>query len=190
MRRMLKALLLTLLAYLTQVCILPFVPIGGVVPSAIFAVVAILTVSYGKLYAFGSSALAGIILESMNASVTLLNVVLYPVLGLLCAQFFADRSERQREQRQTMGKSQRELPAHLRIVLNAAALSLLFDAVHLVFIYLTGVDITFLHIRRMATEILYTAGLTAVLMAPVRLFLGMYPIRARKRRFSKGGERT
>ena len=46
-----KFFLVIALGYLLQVCVMPYVSIGGVTPSLIYAVIAILTVGYGRLRA-------------------------------------------------------------------------------------------------------------------------------------------
>ena len=63
MRKVLKALLLTILAYLFQVCAMNQLKIGGVVANLLAVNIAILTVSLGKKYAFGASCVTGILLE-------------------------------------------------------------------------------------------------------------------------------
>ena len=50
--RQVKLLIMVLLGYLCQVCIVsPYVKMGGVSPSLLLAMVAIVTVGYGKLRA-------------------------------------------------------------------------------------------------------------------------------------------
>ena len=51
-RRYLVLAFLTVFGYLFQVCVMPYVKIGGVSPNLLFAVIGIVTVAYGKLRAF------------------------------------------------------------------------------------------------------------------------------------------
>ena len=55
MRNVLKAAFITLLAYLLQVCAMPYLKIGGVIGNLSAVCIAILTVSLGKKYTFGAS---------------------------------------------------------------------------------------------------------------------------------------
>ena len=198
-------MLLTVLAYLLQVCVMEYLAIGGIRGSFLFALLAILAVSLGKKYVFCVSCIIGMFMESMLSNVPGLYIIAYPVISMVCAQFFADMSDRQRERRRMLndirrarqgeGKGLRrlihrlngssrdgDLPAHLRIVLCAGLMELLMNAVLVTYMYLIGADISFLHAARALAAVLYTMALTAVLMAPVRYFLGMYPHRKKQLR--------
>ena len=150
LRKALAALLLTLLAYLNQVCVMPYLQIGGITGSVLFAVIAVLTVSCGKKYTFCSSLLIGMLMEAMLASIDALYIVAYPAIAMLCAQFFADMSDRQRERRRTMEGKRRQddLPSLLRIPMCAFTMSIIMSVILGFYAYLTGIDITWLHIGR------------------------------------------
>lgn len=206
--KLLKALALMLLFYLLQVAVVPHLKVFGVMPNLLMVVIAIMTVSFGKQYAFITGAVIGIILESMAVSIPLFYVVIYPVLALLCAQLFADMSDVKREMRR-IREAQRQsevaaeikapygrprikisfrrnspydLEPHLRIFLNALMLTALYEGVMLVYVALGGVAVGFSHVQRALLSIAYT-GAACVMMFPARHFLGMY-----QRRF-RGGER-
>ncbi len=203
-----KALLLTVTAYLVQVCVMKYLAVGGITGSVLFAMLAIITVSLGKKYTFCASCIIGMLMESMLSNVPGLYIIAYPVIAMICATFFADMSDRQRERRRMLndlrrsrhgeGKGARklfnrltginrdgDLPAHLRIVLCAVLMDLILNAVLIAYMYLIGVDMSFTHVGRALASIVYTAALTAVLMVPVRYFLGMYP---KRRKREVGGE--
>lgn len=182
MAKIIKTLFLTFLAYLVQVCIMPYIPINGISANALIAVISIITVAYGRLFTFGASAIAGILMETMLPSITYLKLILYPVGALFASLFFADKSDRQLEQERSLGKKAKNLPAHLRTILCAAVNVTLYEFVHIIYVYLTGVEIGFLHISRGLTNVLYTVFVTFVLMWPVRKFLGIYRPKARKTR--------
>lgn len=197
--KFLKVLLLILLYFLFQTAVMPHLKIAGIMPNLLMVVIAIMTVSYGKLYAFISGALVGIILDAMSYSIPLFYLLIYPVLALLCAQVFADMSDVKREMRRIreaqrlseaaaeikapfMKKKFRlrirrdspyDLNAHLRILLNALMLTALFEGVMLVYIALSGVGVTFQHFLRVLYTMMYTA-LCCLTMFPVRMFLGLY----------------
>lgn len=211
LKKGLKVLLITVLAYLIQVCVMEHLAIAGVMGSVIFAALAILTVSYGKKYTFCASCIIGLMMESMLSNVPALYVIAYPLISMLSAQAFADLNERQRERR-TMHSSEREykrqgkkyassklgktllkvkdfftkeeLPAHLRIPLCAALMDLLFNLVLCVYMYLIGVEMGFYHVWKVFVSVIYTVIISLMLMVPVRYFLGMYRRRSKQR---KGG---
>ena len=55
LKRALKVLLLTVAAYLVQVCVMRYFAVRSVVGSVIFAVLAVIVVTCGKKYAFCAS---------------------------------------------------------------------------------------------------------------------------------------
>ena len=75
LKRALKALILTLLAYLAQACVMKYLTFQGIHGSVVFAVLAIIIVSCGKKYAFCASCLIGMMMECMLASVPALYVI-------------------------------------------------------------------------------------------------------------------
>lgn len=205
--KLLKVSALVLLSYLLQVNAMPHLKVFDIVPNLMMVCIAVLTVSYGKKYAFASGAVLGIILESAANNLSMVNLLLYPALGLLCAQIFADMSDIKREllririaQRQAnkgtggiVNPYQRkrfrldlhpttanDMNAHIRILLNALTLTLMYEVVMLVYIAiaLDGVIIGFHHFLRIFNTLLYT-GITCLLMFPARAFLGMYHRRTR-----------
>ena len=210
-----KVLFLLLLFFLLQTVVMPHLKIAGIMPNLLMVIIAIFTVSYGKLYAFISGAVIGIILEAMSFSIPLFYLLIYPVLALLCAQVFADMSDIKREMRRirearrqselasqltseyTKKKfrikirirrdSPYDLNAHLRILLNALMLVFLFEGVMLLYIALSGVDITFNHILRVVYTALYTA-LCSLTMFPIRAWLGFYKRRRPRRHLAQEDE--
>lgn len=187
-KRPLKALAMALLAYLLDVCVMPYLTINQVSGSVSFAMIAIVTVSYGKKAGFCMGAVIGILMEAMLASVHVLYLLLYPVIAALCAQFFGDMSERQRERRHTVDNKRRQddLAPAIRIPLCAALSSLLMNIVLVVYGYLSGFGITFVQFYRTFVAVIYTVVIAVVLMLPVRYFLGIYG--TRKERRQKRGE--
>ncbi len=98
-KRPLKVVLLTLLSYLIDVCLMPRLAVSGIVGSASFAAISVITVSYGRKAAFCSGAIIGILMETMLSSVPVFYLVSYPIISMLCAQWYADLTDRQRERR-------------------------------------------------------------------------------------------
>ncbi|MDI9521432.1 MAG: hypothetical protein QM308_09830 [Bacillota bacterium] len=202
-----KVIFLIVLFFLLQTTVMPHLKINGVMPNLLMVIIAIMTVSYGKLYAFISGAMVGVILEAMSYSIPLFYLLIYPVLALLCAQVFADMSDIKREirrirqaQRQSEAAAELKAPfikkkiririrrdspydlnAHLRILLNSLMLVALYEGVMLIYIALSGIDISFNHFLRIFYTLVYTAA-CCIVMFPVRSFLGLYK---RRRKASK-----
>ena len=119
--RPLRVVILAFLSYLLDVCVMPQLAIGPVTASACFAGIAIITVSYGKKAAFCASSIIGILMECMLSSVPGLYLLSYPIIAMLCAQWFADLSDRQRERRKlavAMNQNDRETTRFRALYLN------------------------------------------------------------------------
>ncbi|NLO13452.1 MAG: hypothetical protein GX124_04940 [Clostridiales bacterium] len=209
--KLLKVLAFLLLFYLLQASVVPHLKVLGVMPNLLMVAIAIITVSFGKQYAFIAGAIMGIILEAMAVSIPLFYVIIYPVLSLLCAQVFADMSDVKREmrrireaQRQSEAaaeiqtpytrrkirlsfrrNSSQDMEPHLRILLNALMLGALYEGIMLIYVALGGVTVSFAHLSRVFVAVLYT-GAASALMFPARAFLGMY--RRRSFRANKSEE--
>ena len=169
--RQIKLLLVILLGYLCQVCVMPYFRVGSVTPSLIIAVTAIVTVGYGLLRGLWTGMFYGIVMEIMLPTVPILNLLFYPISALLCAVFFADRSEAQLQYARSIGKRGRNTSPLLRTVLCAMINCLIYDIVNLVYMYLSGAVLSAALIQRAMTDVLSTTVLTAVIMIPVRKLL-------------------
>ncbi len=193
----LKVAFLILLFYLLQTCVMPYFRIGGVIGNLNLVLIAILTVSLGKKYAFVSSAIIGIIMESMERNISSFYILIYPTISLIFAQLFSDMSEIKREMRRIQLKSEEQnkkinitrkqrflrlfrrssaddLNPHVRIFLNAMALQASYELIMIIIVALNGVTITWHHISNLILAALYT-GILSLTMFPVRKFIGMYP---------------
>ena len=207
LKRALKTLLITVLAYLVQTCVMKYLAFQGVVGSVTFAALSIIIVTCGKKYAFCASCIIGILSESMVSNVPALYLIAYPVITMFCAQYFADMTDRQRERRRMMIENRRvaisagkgkkhwwqrfmlryrdtDLLPIVRIPLCAAVMDLIMNVVLILYMYLIGEEWSFVYLGRTAVSVLYTAGLALVLMVPLRYVLGMYRFRKR----DEGGE--
>ena len=207
LKRALKALIVTLLAYLTQACVMKYLTFQGIHGSVVFAALSIIIVSCGKKYAFCASCLTGMMMECMLSSVPALYVIAFPVITMFAAQTFADMSDRQLERRRVIIESRQvrisegkgkehwwqrfmlryrdsDLPPVVRIPLCAALMDFLLNAVLCAYMYLIGEELTLLHLGRILVSMLYTAFLALILMVPLRYVLGMY----RRRKVREGGE--
>ena len=203
LKRALKALAVTLLAYLLQVCVMKYLPVQGVTGSVVFAGLAVIIVSCGKKYAFCASCIIGMMMESMLSNVPALYVIAYPVITMLCAQIFADMTDRQAERRRMLAESKKvrvsegtkknhwwdvflpryrvtDLPPVVRIPACAGAMDLLLNLVLSAYLYLIGEELSFLSAVRLIASALYTMALALILMVPLRYFLGMYRKRVRR----------
>lgn len=170
--RQVKLVLVILLGYLAHVSVMPYIQLGGVSPSLLLATTAIITVGYGMFHGLWTGMLYGIVMEIMLPTVPMLNLLFYPISALLCAVFFADRSEAQLQYARSIGKRGRNISPLLRTVLCAMVNCLIYDIVNLVYMYLSGAALTAAIIQRGLTSVLATTLLTAIIMVPVRKILG------------------
>ena len=170
--RQIKLILMLLLGYLLHVTVMPYLQFGGVTPSMLIAVTAIVTVGYGMLRGLWTGMVYGIVMETMLPTVPMLNLLFYPVSALFCSLFFADKSEATLQYRRSTGKRGRNLSPLLRTVLCAMTNVAVYEIVNLVYMYLSGADLTYALIQRGLTDVLATTALTAVIMVPVRKLLG------------------
>lgn len=150
--------------------------IGSVTGNILWAYLAVVIVSCGMKGAFCAAAVVAMLMESMLSSVNGLYVLCYTILPFAWSYVFADMSERRRERRQALhpNKRQGDLAAPIRIMLAAGCMCLSMNAVQLVYVYLNGIPLTLGHFMRALLGIVYSVGLSTVLMVPLRAFLGMY----------------
>ena len=132
-------------------------------------------------------------------------MIAYPAITMLCAQTFADMTDRQLERRRLAyerrqvrisegrGKSHwwhafmlryrdSDLPPFVRIPLCAMEMDVFFNGVLIVYMFLIGVDLSLIHALRLAVSALYTGVIAYAILFPCRSFLGMYPRRRRAER--------
>ena len=69
--KLIKIILVLLLFYLLQAVVMPHLKIWGIMPNLLMVAIAIMTVSFGKIYAFISGAIIGIVLEAMSMTIPL-----------------------------------------------------------------------------------------------------------------------
>ena len=170
--RQAKLILVILVGYLTHVSIMPYINVSGTSPSLLIATTAIVTVGYGILHGLWAGMFYGIVMETLLPTVPMLNLLFYPISALLCAVFFADRSEAQLQYARSIGKRGRNISPLLRTVLCAMVNVIIYEIVNLVYMYLSGAVLSAALIQRAMTDVLSTTVLTAVIMIPVRKLLG------------------
>ena len=170
--RQVKLILAILLGYLGHVSLMPYIDIGGTSPSLLIAMTAIITVGYGLLHGLWIGMFYGIVMEIMLPTVPMLNLLFYPISALVCAMFFADRSEAQLQYARSIGRRGRNISPLLRTVLCALVNVIVYEIVNLVYMYLSGAELSSALIQRALIDALATTILTAVIMIPVRKLLG------------------
>ena len=170
--RQAKLILVILVGYLAHVSIMPYINVSGTSPSLLIATTAIVTVGYGIVHGLWAGMFYGIVMETLLPTVPMLNLLFYPISALLCAVFFADRSEAQLQYARSIGKRGRNISPMLRTVLCAMVNVIIYEIVNLVYMYLSGAVLSAALIQRAMTDVLSTTVLTAVIMIPVRKLLG------------------
>ncbi len=168
LRHYLVFLLLVPLGYLTHVCIMPYISILGITPNLLYAVIAIVTVAYGRLQGFWTGLIYGLLMEIMLPAVPFLHLGLYSLTSLFCAFVFADRSLRQLEMDRALNRKNRELPPLVRTVLCAMANVLVYETINIIYISLGGSELTSAHFMRGVLDVLLTGLLTLLVAIPVR----------------------
>lgn len=171
-----KISLFTLLAYLLQATVAQRIAIGGVAPNIALALIAIATVGLGRKYTFLISLTVGYLLEIMLPALNYISLILYPVCAMLSALVFSDKSERRLEEERTQGKRARQWNPHLRTPMAAALSISVFEGVHLIYTYLSGVTLGPTQWGRALTDVAYTTVLSAILQFPARSWLGIYKL--------------
>lgn len=167
-RRYLVLIFLTVFGYLLQVCVIPYVRIGGVSPNLLFVVIGIVTVAYGKLRAFWVGAVYGLLMQIMVPSVSYLNLGIYTISTLFCSFPFADKPLKTLEYDRAVNRTRKELPAWVRTVFCAMLNTLVYEAVNITYVYITGISLTAAHIFRGVLAVVLTGVLTLLLAFPVR----------------------
>lgn len=171
-RSQFKFFLVVLLGYFFQVCVMPYLRIGDVTPSLLFALTGIVTIGYGKLRALWVGCIYGILMETMAPSIRMLNLLLYPLSAGFLSMFFADKTEKRLEYERSIGKAGRNVNAYLRTLGCAAANTLIYEIVNVLYIYLGGAALTWNNVSKALMDVLWTTLLTAIIMVPLRRFLG------------------
>lgn len=175
--KLFKAALLTLLAYLLQVTVSQYISVWDVAPNIALAIIAIVTVGMGRKYAFLMSLTIGYLLQIMMGVLDYINLILYPVCAMIGALAFSDKSERKLEEERTTGRRSIQLHPHLRTPLCAALSTVIFEAVNLLYIYLSGVTLDGGHLSRALIDVVYTTLISGALQFPIRWWLGVYKLK-------------
>ena len=175
--RLFKVGVYTLLAYLLQATVPFHITLWDVSPNIALAMVAVVSIGLGRKYTFLMSLAIGYLLEIMLPALDYINLILYPVCAMLGALAFSDKSERKLEEERSTGKRTKMLNPHLRTPLCALVSMLVFKAVNLMYIYLSGVSLTWLHILQAFIDIGYSTAIAAVIQFPARWWLGVYKVK-------------
>ncbi len=174
--KLVKVSLLTLLAYLLQATTAEYLSIGGVAPSVALAMIAVVTVCLGRKYTFLMSLTVGYLLEIMVPMLDYLSLILYPVCCMLGALLFSDKSERRLEEERTMGRRGGQWNPHIRTPMCAGLSTLVFEGVHLIYIYLSGVALDSGHWGRALLNVIYTMAIAGLIQFPIRWWMGTYKL--------------
>ncbi len=170
-----RMFLVILLAYLIHVCIMPDVKIFGVTPSLIFAVTAVITVAFDRWRAAWTGMIFGILLEVMQPTAPLLNLLLYPISAVFGALVFSDKSPQQLEYERGIGKPGRNASPWLRTPLCAVMVTFIYEVINNAYVYLRSGVLPARFLTHTLTDLLLTGLLAALIMVPLRRFFGVRP---------------
>ena len=172
-RKYLAFVLIVPLGYLFQVCVLPYLRVGGVTPNLLYVNVAVITVAYGPLQALWAGLIYGLLMEIMLPSVPFVNLAVYPISSLFVSFAFTDKSLRRIQMERALKRDSHDIPPFLRTVLCAVTNVTVFETVNVIYIYLQGTALTPQHIERAALDVVLT-GVLAVFVGLIlrRIILG------------------
>ena len=167
-RKYLVFVLICLFGYFGQVCIMPYIVLFDVTPNLLFVMVGIVTVAYGKLRTFWLAIIYGLLMEIMCPSVPLLNLAIYVLSPLFCSFAFADKPLKTIEYERATNNQRKELSPWLRTLLCTLLNTLVYEVIHITYIYLNGYALLPAHFIRGLTDLVMTGLLALILMFPVR----------------------
>ena len=170
-RKYIIFIILVPLGYLLQVCVMPYLSVGGVTPNLLYVQIAIVTVAYGRVQALWVGLIYGLLMEIMLPSVTFFNLALYPITSLFTSFIFADKSQRQRDMDRAMRRKTRELPALMRTVFCAMVNTFAYEVFQVAYIYLGGNSVTWQNVQRALLDVLLTGLLALCIGFWVRLII-------------------
>lgn len=172
-RKYIALLLMVVFGYLLEVCVMPYMKIFGVVPNLLYVIIGVVTVAYGKLRALWVGLAFGLLMQIMLPSVSILNLVIYPVTTLFCSFPFADKPLKRLEYERATNKVVKELPPRLRTVLCTALNILFYEVINVTYVFIRGSALTPGHFLKAFLDVLLTTLLCLVLQFPLRrLILG------------------
>ena len=178
--RLVRYTVVVLLGYLMHVCVAPYIKVGEISPHLMIAALAVITVAYGKLRAYWTGAVYGLITETMRPTLPFLNLFFYPVLSLLCGLLFSDKSEKRLEAERNLDQAAENINPYLRTIMCGAFGSLMYEFVNIAYIYLAGSDLNPVYFTHALCALIATTGATILIMYPVRRFLGIPKPQRRK----------
>lgn len=167
-----KFFAVVLLGYLLHVCLMPYLQIGDVTPSLLCAIIGIMTVGYDKLRAVWVGCVYGILMETMCPTISMMNLLLYPLSAFFLSLFFSDKSEKRLEAERSIGKAGRNVNPYVRILGCTAANVLLYEVVNVLYMYLGSAEISMTVLTRAFGDVFWSTVLAWLIMVPVRRFLG------------------
>lgn len=171
MGRQVRFFLVVLLSYLVQVCLMPYVRVLDVTPNLLLAVMAIIIVGKGRMRGAWVGMIYGILLEVMQPTQALFNLLLYPIAAIFGGLLFYTKTEEQLEYDRSVGKSGRNTSPWIRTPACAAAHVAVYEIVNLVFVYLRSGDLPRSFLLGAFVNLVLTVLLAVLLMRPVRAFL-------------------
>ena len=161
------------LCYLMQVSVIPLIRIGDVSPNLLLAAGAVYTVAYpSRLRAVWVGVFFGLLTQAVSPSVDMMNMIIYPVLISFSSILFCDKSDARLEAERARNRDARDMNVYLRTFLCVLMISLAYETVNVMYLYLTGITLTETHIRRAAFGVLGTVLLTVPTFVIVRFLLG------------------
>ena len=154
MKRALRMALVVFVFYLLQTSVFTSLRIDTIQPYLMAVMLACLTTYTGQYGAFCAGAVSGLLIDTFVGHVMALYIVLYPLMGVAAAQlrFVLDRFARNLFKKRF--RSGRRFAEAMVICL---VIVFFREAIFLTYMFLNGVDVTYLHALRVLTCMIYSA---------------------------------
>ena len=161
------------LCYLLQVSLIPLIRIGDVSPNLLLAAGAIYVVAYpSRLRAVWVGVFFGLLTQAVSPTVDMMNMIIYPVLISFSSILFTDKSDARLEAERARNKDARDINVYVRTALCVLLISLAYEVVNMMYLYLTGITLTTVHIRRAALSVAGTLIIAFPAFLIIRPLLG------------------
>lgn len=167
MRRALRVTAAVLLAYLIQATMLPYFKVNGVMLDLMSITLITVGFSRGAYVGFTGGLLAALLMEVATGDLAGLTAVSCISAGAYGAWL----AKRVREYTKVGNRRQERLVKQLSPMAAAGLFVGLKDAVYVIYFYLTGVDIVFIHIFKVVISVVETALISLLFMPLLNGFL-------------------
>jgi rod shape-determining protein MreD len=157
MKRALRMALTVLVFYVLQTSVFTSLRVSVIQPDMMAVLLACLSAYTGTYGTFCAGAVSGLLLDTFVGHVMGLYVVLYPLMGYVCAKIRGRTNRMVEVLFRRHWKAGRHLIVHMLICLLIVAFR---ETIFVTYMFLNGVDVTYLHVFRIVACMLASALMT------------------------------